>query len=419
MMQDRDATGLPAVQEQDAGGRTDRRRHWLTRQRLCAYAGALLIIYVLLPCSYVLHESWMHRLSFGNRGRDYVAFWGASRLALQGHAVDAYSLKAMGVVEKSVVPELTGILPWLYPPTFLLLLYPAALLPYEVSAWLFFGLTLAAFTAAVNAILPGRIPTLLALAFPGAVITALSGQNGLLTAAVMGLGMVLLSRRPVWAGVMLGLLCIKPHLAVLIPLALLCSRSWKTLAATATTAAALSAVSVWLFGADTIAAFAHSLGLIQGIVSSGQTLLTRIPTFFSLARQLHLPAAAAYAIQACSACAAIASVIYVWSRPSAHDLRAATLVCATLAASPYLYDYDLTWYGLVVAWYGRFALVHGFRRYEREGLIFLWFAPAMGLFVVRYIDFQFLPLVTLGVLAMLVTRVRDERHAMRAGRSGN
>lgn len=412
------SSGLSAVPERSASGHASQRRHWLTRQRLYAYAGALLIIYVLSPCASVLHASWTHHLSPGNIGRDYVAFWGASHLALHGHAIDAYSLKAMGAVEKSVVPALKGTLPWLYPPTFLLLIYPAALLPYEFSAWLFFGLTLAAFIVTVNAIVPGRIPTLLALAFPGVVITALSGQNGLLTAAVMGFGLVHLARRPVWAGVVLGLLCIKPHLAVLIPLALLCSRSWKTLVATASTAAALSAVSVWLFGVGTIAAFVHALGVIQGIVNSGHTLLPRIPTFFSLAKQLYLPAAAAYALQACSACAAIASVIYVWSRPSAHELRAATLVCATLAASPYLYDYDLTWYGLIVAWYGRFALVHGFRRYEREGLIFLWFAPAMGLLVVRYIDFQFLPLVTLGVLVMLVTRVRDERHAMRARRSG-
>jgi hypothetical protein len=386
----------------------------LTRERLIAYSGTLLIIYILLPGSHVLRASWTHHWPPGISGRDYVAFWGASHLALQGHAVDAYSLKAIGAAEHAVLPDFKSILPWLYPPTFLLLIYPAALLPYELSTWVFFGLTLAAFVVAVNAIAPGRIPALLALAFPGTFITALSGQNGLLTAAIMGLGLMLLARYPIRAGVVLGLLCIKPHLAVLIPLALLCSRSWKALAATASTAAAMGALAVWLFGTDTIAAFVHGMGVIQGIVNCGPTFLPRIPTFFSMARPLHMSTAAGYALQAGSAGAAAASVVYVWSRPSAHELRAATLACATLAVSPYLYDYDLTWFGLVIAWYARFALVQGFRRYEREGLIVLWCAPVMGLLVVPYVHFQFLPFVTLGALAMLVTRVRDERRSANA-----
>jgi hypothetical protein len=401
---------LPTAEGMNARERNGGRRHWMNRQRLCVYSGALLLIEILIPTTHLLRESWMHQLSFANNARDYVAFWSASHLALQGHAAFAYSTTLLGAVEKSALPDLKGILPWLYPPTFLLFLYPVALLPYELSAWLFLGLTLLAFVMAINAIVPGRISTLLALVFPGVLISALSGQNGLLTAALMGFGLALLPRRPVWAGMALGLLCIKPHLAVLIPLALICSRSWKALVATGTTAVVLSAISVGWFGVETLAAFVRSVGEIQGIVISDNKLLSRIPTFFSLARQLSMPAGAAYALQAASACAAVASVVYVWSRPAAHELRAATLVCATLAFSPYLYDYDLTWYGLVIAWYGRFGLAHGFRRYEREGLIVLGFGPLMGLMVVPHTHFQFLPVMTLATLAALVTRIRKESH---------
>ncbi|MGF6415172.1 glycosyltransferase family 87 protein [Paraburkholderia sp. MM5482-R1] len=405
----------PAVAKRNASDRASQRRHWLTRQRLYVYSGALLLIYILAPGVQILRESWQHQLSFGNNARDYIAFWSASHLALQGHAAHAYSAKVLDAVEKSVLPNLKGTLPWLYPPTFLLFLYPAALLPYEPSAWLFFGLTLIAFVVAINSIVPGKISTLLALAFPGVIISALSGQNGLLTASLMGFGLALLPRRPVWAGVSLGLLCIKPHLAILIPLALICSRSWRTLVVTGSIAVALSAISVGLFGVETLAAFVHSMGEIQGIVISDSKLLPRIPTFFALARQLSMPAAAAYALQAASACLAVASVVYVWSQPAAHELRAATLVCATLAFTPYLYDYDLTWYGLVIAWYGRLGSAHGFRRYEREGLILLGFAPLMGLLVVPRVHFQFLPILTLVTLAVLVTRVGRERCGVNGG----
>ena len=231
-----------AVPKNNASERTSRRGHWLTRERLYLYAGALLLIYVLAPAAQVVREIWRHQSSFGGGARDYVAFWSASHLALHGHAAHVYSAKLLGAVEKSLLPDIKGVLPWLYPPTFLLFLYPAALVPYELSWWLFFGLTLVAFVAAINAIVPGRISTLLALAFPGVIMTALSGQNGLLTASLMGFGLALLPRRPVWAGVSLGLLCIKPHLAVLIPLALLCSRSWRTLVVTGSVALALSAI---------------------------------------------------------------------------------------------------------------------------------------------------------------------------------
>jgi hypothetical protein len=406
-----------AVAKRNVSDRVSERRHWLTRQRLYLYAGALLLVYMLVPGVHMLRDSWRHQLSFGNNARDYIAFWSASHLALQGHAAHAYSAKVLGALEKSVLPDLKGTLPWLYPPTFLLFLYPAALLPYELSAWLFFGLTLGAFVVAINAIVPGRISTLLALAFPGVIISALTGQNGLLTASLMGFGLALLPRRPVWAGVSLGLLCIKPHLAVLIPLALICSRSWRTLVTTGLVAILLCAISVGLFGVETLAAFMRSMGEIQGIVISDNKSLLRIPTFFALARQLSMPAAAAYALQAVSACAAVASVVYVWSRPAAHELRAATLVCATLAFSPYLYDYDLTWYGLVIAWYGRFGLVHGFRRYEREGLILLGLAPLMGLLLVPYVHFQFLPILTFATLAVLVTRVGEQRRGAKGGDS--
>jgi hypothetical protein len=403
---DQDGDTVKTSSEQQSVGK---KRHWLTRQRVRAYAGALFIIYLLAPLASFLHSNWTHLLLPGMLAQDYLAFWSASHMALQGHAIDAYSVKMIGAVEHSVIKNLTSFLPWLYPPTFLLLIYPVALLPYQLSDVIFLGVTLLAFVVVIHKTLPGKLTTLTALAFPGVAIALLSGQNSLLTAAMMGFGLMQLRRRPILAGIGFGLLCIKPHLAVLIPLALLCFRSWKALIATALTAMVWGAISVLVFGTGTIMAFIHSMGLIQGIINSAGPILVRVPTFFSLARQLHLPSPVAYAFQAISACTAIAAVIYVWNRPSAYELRAATLACATLAVSPYLLDYDLTWYGLVIVWYCKHALSHGFRRYEREWLIFLWIAPSLGLLLAWPLHFQFLPFVTIGTLAMLVTRVRAER----------
>lgn len=396
----------PSFQKRDS---EKQRGHWLTRQRMRAYSCALLILYLAFPLAQYLHKNWTHLLTPDMFPQDYLAFWSASWLALHGHAIDAYNIGVVEALQRSVAKNMAEGFAWLYPPTFLLLIFPVALVPYPVSLALFLGLTLVAFVAVINVIQPGKTSLLLALAFPGVARVMVSGQNSLLTAAIMGLGLVLLPRRPILAGVAFGMLCIKPQLAVLIPLALLCSREWKTLAATAITAAVMSAMSIACFGVDTIMAFIHNMGWIENAVDSGYLILTRVPTFFAMARQLHLPTSAAYALQGLSACMAVASLVYVWLRPSAYELRAATLVCATLAVTPYLLDYELAWYGLVIAWYCRYGLKHGFRRYEREWLTVLWFAPALGTLAAQPLNAPFLPLVTIGTLGMLVSRARSEQ----------
>ena len=250
---------------------------------------------------------------------------------------------------------------------------------------------------------------MLRFAFPGAALVLVCGQNGLLTAAIAGLGLVLLRRQPVIAGICLGLLCIKPHLAVLFPLALLCSRSWRALAAMAATAAVILVVSVLAFGTGTLAAFLHNAGMIAGLVESGRAALARIPTVFALATLTHVPAAWAYAAQGAVALVAAAAVCNAWGRECSLQLRAAVLICASLLVSPYLFDYDLTWLGVLIAWCVRHGLARGWKRYEREWLVGLWLLPIAGVFVVMQLKFQFMPLVIATTLWMLMRRIAQER----------
>jgi hypothetical protein len=205
------------------------------------------------------------------------------------------------------------------------------------------------------------------------------------------------------------LLCIKPHLAVLLPLALLCSRSWRALAAMAATAAVLLAVSVLAFGAGTLAAFLHNAGMITGFVESGRAALARIPTVFALATLAHVPAAWAYTAQGAAALIGAAAVCNAWGRECSYELRAAVLICASLLVSPYLFDYDLTWLGMLIAWCVRHGLARGWKRYEREWLVGLWFVPIAGVFVVMQLKFQFMPLVIAATLWMLMRRIAQER----------
>jgi hypothetical protein len=388
----------------------DGKRHWLNNQRLWVYPCVALACYVLATLSYLVRVLWWHTgEQLGPIALDYVAFWSASHLALQGHAIDAYNVGKITAVETAALARSVGILPWLYPPTYLLLVYPLALLSYRLSATVFLGLTLLGFVGVCYATLPNRRVALIALASPAAALVLAAGQNGLLTATLIGSGLVLLRRHPLLAGISFGLLCVKPHLAVLIPIALLCSKSWRALAATAATALAMLAASIWAFGTETIMAWVQNMGLISGYVDDGQAALARIPTFFAMARMLHVHTTLAYSLQAISACAAAVAVVYAWKRRCAFELQAATLVCASLLVSPYLFDYDLPWYGILIVWFCRYAMATGFKRGEREWLLLLWVAPFAGIAIISRLHFQFLPLITVATLVMVLRRIAADR----------
>jgi hypothetical protein len=84
--------------------------------------------------------------------------------------------------------------------------------------------------------------------------------------------------------------------------------------------------------------------------------------------------------------------------------------------SPYLYDYDLAWLGVFIAWYVKHAMRYGWRPWEREWLIVLWLMPLFGILIVGDLHFQFMPLVLAATLIAVTRRVARERRSMGAAR---
>lgn len=390
-----------------------RRQHWLNAERLRLYSFVVLFCYGLFIAIRLFRIVWLHR-EIGPVGGDFLPFWSTSYLAIHGHAIDAYNVKLLTAVEVRTMPyfgKTGGLLPWVYPPTFLLVLYPFALLPYEVATAVFVGCTYALFVRTIYSIIPDRLAILIAMAFPGVAVIAWTGQNGFFTASLAGLGLVLLRRRPYLAGMCFGLLCMKPQLVVLFPLALLCSRSWRALSALILTFLLTLAVAAMAFGTGTLGAFRINASMVAACVESGGAALERMPSAFAQIKLLHGPVGLAFTAQAVSALCAAGAVCYAWRSRCSHSLRAATLVCASLLISPYIYDYDLVWYGILIAWYCRYAMVHGWRRGEREWLVVLWVAPLAGMFIAGHVCVQIMLLVSAGTLWMLVRRVGLERRA--------
>src|SRR5216683_8135079 len=114
-----------------------------------------------------------------------------------------------------------------------------ALLPYLAAFVTFQIVTLAFYIAVVQRILrvSGWTWCIPLLAFPSVFWAVGLGQNAFLTAALFGLGTLLIDDRPMLAGVAFGLLCYKPHFGLLVPVALFAGRRWSAFLAAAATVA--------------------------------------------------------------------------------------------------------------------------------------------------------------------------------------
>ncbi|AYQ43689.1 MULTISPECIES: glycosyltransferase family 87 protein [Burkholderia] len=387
--------------------------HWLNRDRVRAYAAGVLLTELLFIGIYIARVAFQHAAVLVPLSQDFSAIWSAAWLAAHGRAADVWHFDALFAIQQIAVPGMTledGVLLWLYPPSMLLLVLPLGWLPYMAAVVLWLGITYVLFAAVIHATVQRGTAWLCALAFPAAFVTLIVGQTSLFTATLGGLGLLLLNRRPVWAGICFGMLMMKPQMAILLPLALLCAGQWRALAAWAATIAACVALATLAFGTDSWIAFAHGMHEVYQVIGAGHAKLARMPTVFALAEMAGWPTYVASGLQLLSASIAAIAVVYAWRGACSYALRAATLACACLLVSPYLYDYDLTWYGIVIAWYARYAWTHGWRRFDREWLVLLWLMPLAGLTVVPHLSFQFMPLVTLASLGLLVSRIARERH---------
>ena len=231
---------------------------------------------------------------------------------------------------------------WHYPPFFFAVAALVAAVPYAWGLAIWLAASFAAYLAVMRAILPRPETLLVAAAFPAVFVNIGHGQNGFLTAALLGGALHLLDRRPWLAGVLIGLLAYKPQFGVLIPVALLAGGRWRTIGAAAATVAALVAVSFATLGGDVWHAFADSMTFTRTVVlEQGGTGWEKIQSIFSAVRMWGAGVPAAYAAQAALALCSAASLAWLWRSDAAFELKAAALASGSLLATPYVLDYDL------------------------------------------------------------------------------
>jgi hypothetical protein len=354
--------------------------HWLTEERVRVYS---MLIVVICSVGFVSLIVLSLPDLVDPRGKplgyDFMAFWSAARLALAGHPEAAFDGAAISAVQHAAVPALREIwFPWHYPPTFLLAVLPLGLLPYPAALGVFVAGTSALWAVFIRHILPDPRTWIVAAAAPAGLINLLDGQNAFLTAALAGFALLWLDRRPVLAGVLIGVLAIKPHLAVLLPVVLIAGGYWRSFAAASVTVIGFAALSAAVLGWGTLTGFADHLAASQTMADQGAVPWGAMPSPYVLALSLHAPPRAAALLQTASALAAAGCVWRAWRAENApFEAKAAVLFAASVLVSPYLFTYDLIWDAVAVAFLAILGLRDGFARGEREILLIAWLAPAV------------------------------------------
>ncbi len=378
---------------------------WLNRERLRIYPKIFLVAYALTFAGLVIGSRGIVSRQGKPIGVDFQVNWAASKMALSGQSSAVYDIKRFHAVEEEGVGHRTFIAPMIYPPTFLVIALPTALLPYLWALLIWMTLTFSGYLLVLRKIIPRAETFWPALAFPGAFANLMNGQNGLLAFSLLGGALLTLESSPILGGVFFGLLSYKPPMGVLVPIVLAASGRWRAFFAAAITATALAGISLVMFGAETWRAFLNTLGFTRHFVlERGEVQFYTMQTVFAGVRLIGGGISVAYLVQIAVAALVAAIVVWIWRQKIQFELKAAALATGIPLVSPYIIYYDLVVLALPIAWLALEGRRSGFLPFEKSLLVIAWLLPLMCEPIARSTSVPLTPLICVLLLAFIARR---------------
>jgi hypothetical protein len=211
------------------------------------------------------------------------------------------------------------------------------------------------------------------------------------------------------AGILFGALTFKPHLGLLLPVALVAGRHWRSVVAAALTALLSAAASVVLFGTGVWADFLASTADTRSMLESGMNFghYYKMQSVFAAARLLGSSMVVAYSLQALVALSAAAVVLWAWRRRTADpDMKNAVLLAATPLSTAFIFDYDLMLLAPAIAWLGRKGITDGAPPYERATLVAAFLTPFVSRVAGMHTHLLLAPILMVALLVLIARRIR-------------
>jgi hypothetical protein len=309
------------------------------------------IILLTLAALLIAKMVWFAGSTQGDGARplvDFDMFHLVGELIWRGEVHLAYRFETLLIAQRAVTDG-DSVMPWTYPPQFDLMMAPLALMPRWLAYGLFTAVTLIGYLAVLKRLAGEHFPLLLFVTFPVLTIMIAGGQNGFLTGMLIGLACLAMERCRSLAGIPLGLMIIKPHLAATFAVYTVFSRRWATVGVAAATVIITSAIATWILGIGIWSSVFGAAKEARVFLEHGMYPFFRMVSVYAALYSLGLPAWATLAAQITVAGLCLLMVCFTAYR--AFPVRSALGLAAmgSPLVSPYAYDYDLPIFGIGLA----------------------------------------------------------------------
>jgi glycosyl transferase family 87 len=314
--------------------------------RLLAWAGGIFV--VLTAINYVWTISWTPGIPRDATtlvvGRDFLNFWMPGVAAWMSDPGRFYDPQIYhDALSAFLGPDYPGQ-NWTYPPGIMLVMAPLGRLPYLAALGCWTVLGLAVFVWVLSRSVEHRWALVPILLSPAVLFCLICGQVSLFTAAMLLTILAGLDRRPLLAGVLIGVLTLKPQLGLLFPVLLAASGRWRVFVTAAVTGLAIAAAATVVLGAQVWSDFVLKGLPVQNLILDDPLRLATLyhPTIFTNLHAIGMGYGAAMAVQACFAAFGVGAVFFAYRfrRDADPRLLAALFLACSICAVPYFSSYD-------------------------------------------------------------------------------
>lgn len=347
---------------------------WILCTALCLFAAFFYYTaYIMFETQWTLDSTGVSTLNQKLPQWDFTNLWTGGYLAREGKLTTIFDILQYRLFLNEHFHVTLAHHEWSYPPQLLLLGAALSTLPLDVA---YFVWTIGCWALLLLFLRQQKLELkylAVAMLSPAIVMNIMIGQNGAMTAFLLLAGLYYSARRPVLGGILLGILTFKPHLCLMLPMALLATRNWRAIAAATITSLSLAGLvtlwlgeDIWLLWHDNTVPFMVNLMQAEHL---HPWMIWSITPFYSFRE--FLPLDWSYALQWLVTGACAAATWNLWRQESLPPLRKAALTgLLALLATPYAHVYDMVVSGMAVA-----LLLDLPGNWRKATLYFLWIVP--------------------------------------------
>ncbi len=340
---------------------------------------------------------------------DFVNDWNAGHMIRDGKVADIFNTKAYSDYMDTLWGEPVEWHTWSYPPHLFNFVRIFGYLDYfsGFALWSILGL-IGCYWVLKNA--PSEMSTswkALVLTSPAFLVNIMGGQTGFFCATLLVGGLYILPKRPILAGILFGTLTLKPHLGIMLALALLVTKQWKTIATAMITAVILIALSILQWGIEPWIAYLTTTRALH------TELLTELRGFYPIMMVSSMPALRiigvpldfAWAVFLVIAGVTLLVALSIIKRENFSARAILTITLSTLLVTPYAFNYDMPMVSIALAVY--LSQRTRLSRAELGILPYVWLVPAL-VYLLNIFAVPMIPVFLIAALVALEIQSRKE-----------